>query len=61
MKMKELQEKSKGELEVMLREARAAIAAMRVGSDRGHIKRPNEYRDHKKMVARILTMVRAKD
>ena len=60
MKAKELREKSDGELRTMLQEERERVRELRFKVSQDQHKDVRELREARKLVARILTIIRAK-
>jgi ribosomal protein L29 len=60
MKIKELREKTKTELDNLLKDKKEALAKFRVEMGHGKVKNTKEAREIKKDMARILTLMSAK-
>lgn len=57
MKIKEIREKSKEELKIMLKENREAARKVRFDMATKQVKNTREYRNMKRDIARILTLI----
>lgn len=60
MKAKELRQKTKAELELMLKESREKTRSLRFDLAAKKLKKTNELSENKRQVARILTILRSK-
>ncbi len=56
MKIKELREKNKSELEKMLREMKSKLFELTINLSYGQVKNTSELRKTKKDIARVLTI-----
>ena len=61
MKIGELRQKSKGELQKLLRENREKLRALNFDLASGKVKNVREIRKIKKNIARILTLIKEKE
>ncbi len=61
MKIGELRQKSKGELQKLLRENRERLRALNFDLSSGKVKNVREIRKIKKDIARILTLIKEKE
>jgi len=57
MKMKELREKSEAELQKLLADNRRTVLELKLKALQGQMKRANQYRDAKKTVAQVMTLL----
>ena len=55
--MKELREKSEAELQKLLADNRRTVLELKLKALQGQMKRANQYRDAKKTVAQVMTLL----